>query len=258
MSEVRDASVAIAERLCVTARWYGDRCRWDGADGGDLYEGTGGIGWFLADVAVEMDRSDFARTALGAARSALDWVRDKRREASGGLYGGDIGAAWAAVHAGTLLGSRQLAVDAARDAVAIAQQLVVGGRTGCDLIGGLAGTILALLLIGERRAPGAVRAAADAGGQLVARSHLAMAGTAWPAADATQSPTVGLGHGASGVVAALLSSLARTAGTASSSWRAPACGSRLHGSTGAAARGAIPARARRPARVGAAGPPASA
>ena len=70
MSEVRDASVAIAERLCVTARWHGDRCRWDGADGGDLYEGTGGIAWFLADVAVETDRSDFARTALGAAHIA--------------------------------------------------------------------------------------------------------------------------------------------------------------------------------------------
>lgn len=203
VTELVDASMAIAERLCRTARWHGDRCRWQGAEGGDLYEGTGGIAWFLADAAVEAGRSDFAQTALGAARNAVDWVGESRRTAAAGLFCGDVGAVWAATHVATLLSSQLLANEAARDAVAIARNLTTGGRAGCDVTGGLAGTILALLLIGDRHAPGATRAAIDAGVQLAERAQVSMAGSGWPPLDAAQPPTVGLGHGASGIVVAL-------------------------------------------------------
>ena len=75
----------------------------------DLYDGTAGIGLFLAHLAAVTGEAGARRTAVGALRHATG--RAVRRE---GLHVGSLGVAWAAASAAALLGEEEL--EAARAA----------------------------------------------------------------------------------------------------------------------------------------------
>jgi class II lanthipeptide synthase len=194
---------AIAEELCASAEWQGDRCTW--RDGlamldGDLYAGTAGVGWFLGSLARVTGDEPARRTALGALEHALAAVAGRARPRPG-LHAGDLGAVWAAAELGQQLGSSRTTERARALGAAAGRRLSAEREGRADIVSGRAGTALALVALGEQRA------LLDVGEALLADSEVAPLGLAWPDADEPGGPplrAVGLAHGAGGVAWALL------------------------------------------------------
>jgi len=223
--EVLDAVADIAATLHEDALWHDGKALWLGDHvepfgsshrvvhrpcGGSLYDGTAGIGWFLAHAAAtravgaEAARDD----ALGAFRHALDAAVDGGPL---GLYDGAAGVGWAVLDGGVALDDR-----IAEDGLALLLNAVtrsVDASLPDELIGGRAGVIVAALA-GARLASERLARPQDAdrltdgaialGRQLVASAIRTPAGWTWPNAfgEGDEPPLCGLGHGGSGPVLA--------------------------------------------------------
>jgi class II lanthipeptide synthase len=148
-------AVNIGRRLTETAVWHGGRCNWIGARpvrtaralvqaalGSDLYGGTSGVAWFLAELFAATDDTEVRRTALGAIEQALFFVSNE--VPADGLYRGRLGVAVAAARIGTLLRAHGLLDRAAAIAAASAPQAI---DYGFDLISGRAGGIIGHLIM---------------------------------------------------------------------------------------------------------------
>jgi hypothetical protein len=182
----------IAQSLVDSCLWHGERCNWIGinrdtegsifwsAMDASFYEGTSGLGLFLAEYSAETGDESAARTALGALRHALSRVDDLRGEGQAGFYSGWPGVAYAASKVGQLLNVEELCSQA-RETVDRCLLWDQAGPVG-DLFNGQAGALFALSLMGlaEKSEPLA---------DMILRSA---------------GPLAGLSHGASGVGAALL------------------------------------------------------
>jgi lantibiotic modifying enzyme len=207
-----DGAREIAARLIREAVWCDDRCSWLGDDvvddgevvhrslAGDLYGGTSGVAWFLANVWSACGDEEAAVAAAGALRQSL---RRSGEAPGAGLYTGQAGIALAGVTAGRLLGDAEIVGAAAELAADVASD---GDATsgGVDLIGGLAGTILALLELAESLENTAMRdVAGSLGRRLLECAKQTETGWAW-VPDQHEPPLCGLGHGASGIAIALV------------------------------------------------------
>ena len=204
----RAPAVEVGRRLVSEAVWHDDRCTWFGDDveddgavihrslAADLYGGTSGVAWFLAHLFTATGDDDVAATAAGALRQALSRTRG---QADAGLYTGSAGIALAAVTAGRLIGDTEVAAEGARLAQVAAREAVVRPSGEPDLIGGLAGTVLALLELSRAlEDESLLDAAGTLGEHLVARTRI-------EASTGSSEPRLcGLGHGASGIALALL------------------------------------------------------
>ncbi len=215
-SESLEAAAAIGHGIVEDAIWHGGRCTWVGgfedrakpwlaeyrALEADLYDGTAGIGLFLAHLASVTGAPDARHTAVGALRHATG--RAGRRE---GFHVGSLGVAWAAATAARLLGDDEL--DAAAREVAGAAP-VADGRL--DLVFGSAGSLLARLALAELLdAPALVEDAVAVGEQLLAAATVTGHGWSWAAPEAPRRRHLcGLSHGAAGIGWALLELYAAT------------------------------------------------
>lgn len=152
----------IGRRVAAEAQWEGDAATWiimapdrdnpalrvakPATASGTLYEGTSGIGLFLAELWNATGRADaeLARAAVGAIRFALD-ESAQLPESSFGLHGGRVGIAYAAAVVGRTLGRPEL-LD---EAEALLRPLVghEGEDRGLDVIGGGGGAIPALVCL---------------------------------------------------------------------------------------------------------------
>jgi lantibiotic modifying enzyme len=203
-----DVAAAIGRRIADAALWSDGRCTWVGAPGRarslstghtaiaalgpDLYEGASGVALFLAEAGAALGEPRLRATALGAIRLALEHAHTAGDD---GLYSGRPGIAYAA--------TRVAAVLAAGDVAERAAQLGASWRPrarpgGADVMGGRAGTLLALLAMGD------AGAAAVLGDELIACAHRAPTGWSW--ADPgrpSMHHLCGYAHGASGVGHAL-------------------------------------------------------
>ncbi|MFP5318914.1 MAG: lanthionine synthetase LanC family protein [Acidimicrobiia bacterium] len=207
-----DLAAGLGDRLCREAIWHEDRCTWLGDDvdvprgagavvhrsvGPDLYNGTAGIGWLLAHLGRRTGRPEHRRAAAGALRHALS----RWDEAPAGLYTGRAGISLAAVAGGRVLGDEGLVAAGEARAAEVAPE-----PGEADLIGGAAGTVVALLALGR----GAE--AAEAGELLLGAAVRSDTGWWWPSPPpATEPPLCGMGHGASGIGLALLELASATA-----------------------------------------------
>ena len=210
-----EAARALGDGLVRDAVWWDGRCTWlgdaveqDEGDwrvvhrtcGGDLYAGTSGVGVFLARLAEHTGDEGHRTAAVGAVRQAL-------AGADGGLslYAGATGIAWAAAEVGRATGADELVEHAAELTGRIAAR--APAEVGADdLVGGRAGVALGLLDLDRQLGVPAARAAAlDLGEQLVAVAQRDASGLSWPLGAPPGEPGLcGLGHGASGIVHALL------------------------------------------------------
>jgi lantibiotic biosynthesis protein len=203
------AAEAIGERLVDDAVWHDGRCSWLGAVenqaepwrtkyralDGSLYDGTAGVGLFLAQLGALTGDSAVRRTAVGALRhaSASPSPRD-------GFHAGTLGIAWAAGRAATLLDEEELRAPPLATPVR--------GADRCpDVINGGAGAILALLALADPL----VEEAATIGEELLGDAIVTTHGWAWPLPDRHhRRPLCGLSHGAAGIGWALLELFAAT------------------------------------------------
>ncbi len=203
-------AMLLGQELVDTAVWHGNKCTWlamvpsadrdgrpalsYGAVGPSLYDGTAGIGIFLAMLARTTNSAQILETAVAAARQALGSLPTLPGD---GFYTGWPGSALASGLVGVsaeVPALLSMAVDTAL------QRAPSAGRE-TDLLSGRAGTALALLSLGtlsgeERLVSEAVRL----GHGLIRDARVTARGLSWPnlAADATPDLT-GISHGAAGV-----------------------------------------------------------
>ncbi len=209
-----DAARAIGHRLVRETVWHGDRCTWLGdevAEGGevifrsmdgDVYGGTVGIGWFLAHLWAATRDEDLAAAARGGLRHGLARAA---AAAPQGFYTGRAGIALAAVAGGIALGDDELVSEGARLAETVFEEVSTASVTELDVIGGAAGTVLALLQLARTLDEEPFQTAAVAVGErLLGAADPTEMGWVWPAAAPSEPFLCGFGHGASGIALALL------------------------------------------------------
>jgi len=214
-----EVAAVIGFGIARRAIWSGERCGWlDGVPvlpgqnpavsamvGVDVYGGTAGIGWFLAQAAARIADPLLARTARGALRQAAARADDHLAYSPHGFYGGAAGAGAALVLAGQELGDAQ-AVEAGR-ALLLRVPLVAADPLATDLISGLAGTVLALSLAAAALGGDAVllARAGEAAGALLAMGQRDAVGTlSWATIADRRANLAGFGHGAAGIAHALI------------------------------------------------------
>ncbi len=172
--------------------------------GPDIYDGSVGVGLFLAEVAEAEGDRRIRGTAIGAASHAasrLDLVAVHERL---GFHAGTIGIAVALAQIGATLDDERLV---ARGAALACEVLAnAAGSDAHDVVSGRAGGIVGLLqlarLLDDDRL---VTAAESLGDDLIDCARLAADLASWPAVGyrASKDP-VGLAHGAGGIGWALL------------------------------------------------------
>jgi class II lanthipeptide synthase len=202
-SEFLEAAAAIGRRIVDDAIWDGRRCGWVGAvqDAerpwessyraleANLYDGTAGVGLFLAQLAAVTGSADARRTALGAMRDAVG--RPGRRE---GFHVGSLGVVWAAACVAALLDDEALDANA-RELAVVASPI----PDGCpDVVFGSAGSLIARLALAEALdAPALVDEAVATGEQLLATARVTRHGWSWASIGGRH--LCGVSHGAGGI-----------------------------------------------------------
>lgn len=220
-----DAAAALGARLCREAVWDGGRCNWMGdaqdavaghlvvvhrAMGPVLYDGTVGIGLFLARLYAATGRTPFRTAARGALRQALG-ARDRvPAEFAVAVHAGLTGMAWALAEAGDALGEDEWTAASARLAEEI--EGVEPHPAAVDVISGSAGAIPVMLELARRHGrPGLADAAARHGEFLLERARRHEAGWSWHTLDSpVRAHLTGYSHGVAGVALALLELWAAT------------------------------------------------
>ncbi len=223
-----DLATRIGEQLATAALWHDGRCTWLGPDHGpvlcahtpetnvrralgpSLYDGTSGIGLFLAELASARNSSAFEAAAVGAARQALFRLRNHAASRNLGLYAGWPGVALAVARIGGLIGDARL-VDNARALVASSASLTDDTRE-FNLISGSAGGMLALLSLARSLGESACLDSAERlGAALCERAERAPHGFSWRAPRQTRGKNLtGYSLGTAGVASALLELFAET------------------------------------------------
>ncbi|MBB5085074.1 lanthionine synthetase LanC family protein [Nonomuraea endophytica] len=227
------AAVGIGARLVAEAIWSGDRCNWVGAEpldlrnrngarlaltyralGPNLYAGSSGVALFLAQLCTTTGQDEFRPTALAAMRHAFSRREELDPHMRVAFYTGWSGMGVAALRTGLLLDDAEfvdvgtgLLREVCRLVEAVdGQDVESPGRPEFDLMSGMAGTVLALVLGHRYTGEDALaEAAATAAGWLLRTARKTRTGWSWhsfriPA----QRDLTGLSHGAAGVAIALI------------------------------------------------------
>jgi lantibiotic biosynthesis protein len=218
------AAESIGRRIVADAVWHDGRCSWMGAvmDGkqpwrpeyraleSSIYDGTAGVGLFLAQLAAVTGDAGVRRTAIGAMRHAVGRAPALPLARRDGFHAGSLGIGWAAARAGELLNDDELRAGARSVA---AEATPRPGAERCpDVILGSAGSIIALLALAdafEERA--LVKEARTTGETLMGCATVTHLGWSWAIpGHRHRNHLCGLSHGAAGIGWALLELFATT------------------------------------------------
>ncbi len=159
MTDPREIALRMAHELVAGAVWHDSCCTWmtplehhgpagvsRGACGAGpaLYEGTGGIGLVLAEIAAATGDRSCAAAAAGALRATVANIGRVPVDDRAGLFTGLPGIAVAVSRGAVLLADEEL-VEAGRE---IAVKCIGSHAQGDELVAGRAGVILGLLALG--------------------------------------------------------------------------------------------------------------
>jgi type 2 lantibiotic biosynthesis protein LanM len=213
-----EAASEIGRRICRDAIWWQGRCNWLGwamqpqggqrvnvyrALGSPVYDGTAGIGLFLARLA-HITRDSIIRTTAEAGLAQALTATDVLSGAGEyGFYSGLSGIAWCCIEGGKALESDEL-VSRGWKAMLRAAQLTPQPQR-VDIINGSAGLIPTLLATEEHKShKELLRAAERHGEHLLKMAMRTEEGWSW---DTLGMPNerhlLGFGHGASGIAYAM-------------------------------------------------------
>ncbi len=224
MSSEIAAADAIGRGITRDAVWYSGLCSWMGALvnpaqphrleygalGPSLYDGTAGVGLFLAQLSAVTDDQDARRTAGGALRHAVVRAHNASTDRRDGFHGGLLGVAWAASRVARLLGDEEL--DARARALVEAARPRTRSDRCPDVIAGAAGAILAQLALASVFDDPALLEQAEASGErLMAAATVTRHGWSWADPERRYPHHLcGLSHGAAGIGWALVELFAAT------------------------------------------------
>jgi type 2 lantibiotic biosynthesis protein LanM len=214
--------LAIADRigcrLCRDAVWADGACNWLGwsmeyrngqwapawrAMGGLLYDGTAGIGLFLAHLHAMTEDAIARETARGALVQALSTAETLERAGEYGFYAGLSGIAYCCLHAAPLLDDERLAECGRNLLLRIARMDTNPQRL--DVINGSAGLIPFLIADGtDGHRDELLAAACRHADQLLAQAHRTAEGWSWNTLGTQAGRNlVGYSHGTAGIACAL-------------------------------------------------------
>ncbi len=222
-----DVAAAIGTEIVQTAVWKGDRCNWVGAMpeevaggrvaltyralGADLYDGSAGVGLFLAELSTATARAADRRTAIGALRHAVSRFSapGDLRDPGDGLYTGRIGVAITLVLAARELGEPSLE-QSARDLLSALTPPRPDQEH--DLMSGSAGTALGLLVLAALLDDDHLLEVAVAYADVLLDAALpARSGLSWLSPNLPDTAGLtGYSHGAAGIATVLLEMSAAT------------------------------------------------
>ena len=219
------AAAAIGRSLEQTAYWDDAReeCNWLGhrdiedaltapysvrnaALSPELYSGSSGVAWFLAELGAALGDASLLETARAALRRSVRYLRKHSTPAYPlSLYAGQLGLLWVSVRLAELTADPSLEEDSAW----LFEEALRGrGQPHpYDVIGGNAGAIVGLLHIAGSFRPGPCRELAlDLGDELCRAATWADGACSWQASEGFTKlpPMTGFSHGASGIAVALL------------------------------------------------------
>lgn len=211
------AAERIGRHLCRDALWSDGRCTWLGwamepragqwvtafrAMATNLYDGTCGIGLFLARLAQLTADPIIRATAEAALRQALTGIDQLLTAGEYGFYSGLSGIAWACREAGALLDHDDLA-RAGEATVRLAARIEPSSQR-LDVINGSAGLVPVLLDGATGPCEELLAAAVRHGEHLLKLAELSEQGCSW---DTLGMPNernlLGYAHGTSGIACAL-------------------------------------------------------
>jgi lantibiotic biosynthesis protein len=204
-----EVSAELAQQIADSAIWYRGRCNWIGATGRerasaalgpDLYEGTSGVGLFLAEAAARFSDGRMRIAALGAIRHALRHAPFRGH----GLYTGPIGIAYAAARIGRLLDAQESLAGACRLLRAWRRHRVPSPMS--DVIAGRAGAVAGLVALSPLVEDSRLVAAATAlGDELLADAEISDRGWSWTSpGQRSMHNLCGFAHGAAGIGLSLI------------------------------------------------------
>jgi lantibiotic modifying enzyme len=213
-----DAATRIGRRLCRDAVWADGQCNWLGwtmqarngqwlaayqAMGSLVYDGTGGIGLFLARLARIIRDPIVRNTAKGALAQALTAVDALSGLGEYGFYSGLSGIAWCCVASGMALEDDELLARGRTTLLRAAH--IAPNPQRLDMINGSAGLIPALLESAqEGRHEELLESAIRHGEHLVNMAERADRGWSWDTLGIPHDRhLLGFAHGASGIAYAL-------------------------------------------------------
>lgn len=219
-----ETAALLGRRIADQAIWHEDRCTWVGASiedgrggaaltyatlGPDLYGGTSGIAFFLAELAAATGEELFRRTAVGAIAHALAREPELAVSLRRSLYSGRVGVAVAAATVGAAMGKAQYLEAAAQIAAGTAGACRQPARGEFDVISGRAGAIFGLLCLsaklGEARFGKEAERLAWELAKAATRSGASGGHASWANEARTAARNLaGFSHGASGAACALL------------------------------------------------------
>lgn len=209
----------IGSRIVKEAVWDGRSCTWqvlttDASKPkshnpvrvtapGTVYQGTAGIGIFLAELYAANPREEFKRCAEGAVNHAIAQAL-KLPNNSFGYHSGRVGIAYAAARLGALLEDEKRFIDANDVLEPLEGQEKLD--FGIDVIGGSAGAIAVLLELSQVLSkPALAMVAEKLGDHLIRIARKEPFGWCWGAKKPIAVRCLnGLAHGASGEGYALL------------------------------------------------------
>ncbi|HEX9754888.1 MAG TPA: lanthionine synthetase LanC family protein [Gemmatimonadales bacterium] len=222
-----DAALRVAEsigdHLCRTAYRHGDRCTWMGIAqdtdedeetieltyrtlGPELYDGTSGVGLFLAELHRKTGEPRYRSAALGAIAQAVARRETGPRQARFSSFSGVVGIAYAAARIGRLLDAPDLVAQAG--AALLPPTLDLDEEFWLDVVAGAAGGIPVLLVLADwLDRPDLTRCARALGERLVAEASKSAEAWSWTSTRSgldTARDLTGFAHGAAGIGWALL------------------------------------------------------
>ncbi len=209
----------IGARLCRDAVWADGACNWLGwsmefrggqwapayrAMGSLLYDGTAGIGLFLARLHTLTGDAITGATARGALKQVLSAVEALAASGEYGFYAGLSGIAHACLTAAPLLRDPELA-ERGRHLLASAAGIAPAPQR-LDVVNGSAGVIPILIGAAASLPPmGLLDAAMRHGEHLLAHADRSADGWSWKTLGNTPGRNlVGYSHGTAGIACALL------------------------------------------------------
>ena len=215
-----DIAHGLGRDIVNQALWQGEQCTWEVQTldqatggpspeiaGGGLYQGSGGIALFLAELYGVTGDGVMAKTAQGGLRHALHAAEDLPA-ASFSFHGGRVGAAYLATRMAELLNEPRYVQEAEQ----VLRPLVGNAAKdhGLDVIGGAAGAIPALLWLRSRLedrklSEDLLQTTIDLGNRLIEAARREPEGWSWSTVGpAATRHVAGLAHGAAGGALALL------------------------------------------------------
>ncbi len=211
-----DAAARIGRRLCRDAMWSGGQCNWLGwarevcngqpvnayrTCSATIYDGTAGIGLFLARLAQLTGDAIIWTTAEGALAHALTAADGLYERGEYGCYSGLVGIGWCCTESGALLGHDELR-QRGREAIRKAALLPPRPQR-LDIIDGSAG-LIPILLAAVRDEPDVdlSQAAIRHGDHLLQMATRSEQGWSWDTIPG-EYHLLGFSHGTSGIAVAL-------------------------------------------------------